>query len=262
MTNLAVAYSQTSHSDGAIATSLARRSARTQYVTHEPLVLLPGLLCDQHLWRSQVEALADIAAPVVADLTLDDTVEGMARRVLASAPSRFSLAGLSMGGYVALEIMRLAPERVARLALVSTSARPETAERQEERLRGIASLRRGRFVGVTHGLLKQLVHPQHFDGPVAADLRTMAARIGKTAFIRQQQAIMTRRDARSTLSRIIVPTLVAVGDGDVTTPPACANEMHQAVQGSRLHVFKGCGHLPAMESPVETASLLREWLSC
>src|SRR5215469_18958139 len=108
-----------------------------------PLLLLPGLLCDAELWRPQVAALADIAAPVIGDLTRHDSMEAMAAAMLAEMPGRFALAGLSMGGYVAQEIMRQAPERVLRLALLDTSARPDSAERTAQRRAGIASLRHG-----------------------------------------------------------------------------------------------------------------------
>ncbi len=225
-----------------------------------PTVFLPGLLCDAALWRPQIDALADIVAPVVADLTLDDTIAAMARRVLASAPPRFALVGLSMGGYVALEIMRQAPERVTRLALIDTSARPDTAERAAVRRAGMASLRRGRFVGVTRALLETLVHADQTEGPVADMLRAMAGRVGGDAFLRQQNAILGRIDSRPYLPDIRVPTLIAVGDGDRLTPLRDAEEMADLVPDARLHVFERCGHLPALERPDETAALLQWWL--
>src|SRR5690349_2297310 len=131
-----------------------------------PLVLLPGLLCDAALWRAEIEGLADLASVYVPDLTLDDTVAAMAARVLAVAPARFALGALSMGGYVAFEIMRQAPERVERLALLSTSAAPDTPDEAAERRRGMASLRLGRFVGVGKHLLPQLIHPSRLADPV------------------------------------------------------------------------------------------------
>ena len=132
-------------------------SARAAQPSPEPVVFLPGLLCDQSLWRRQIDALADCCAPFVADLTLDDSIAAMATRTLAAAPPSFSLVALSMGGYVALEIMRRAPERVRRLALIDTSARADTPERTEERLRGIRSLERGTFLGVSRPLLRKLI---------------------------------------------------------------------------------------------------------
>lgn len=226
-----------------------------------PLLLLPGLLCDARLWRDQVEELADIAAPRVADLTLDDTVAAMAARALAGAPPRFALAGLSMGGYVAFEVMRQAPERVLRLALFDTSARPDTAE-QSRRRRGLMALTRsGQFRGVTPRLLPQLVHPDHLAGPLGQEVLDMAARVGRDAFLRQQAAILGRPDSRPLLPAIAVPTLVAVGAGDQLTPPELAAEIAAGIPGARLHTLPGCGHLPVMEAPGPASRLMRDWLT-
>lgn len=226
-----------------------------------PLLLLPGLLCDGRLWRDQAGALADMVEPHVADLTRDDSVEAMARRALAGAPPRFALAALSMGGYVAFEILRQAPERVTRLALFATSAAPDSPKRAARRRAALASLAHGRFVGVSRRLLPQLVHPDRVDDAVGAEVRAMAERVGKEAFMRQQTAILGRPDSRPLLPSIAMPTLVAVGDSDVLTPPAQAMAMHRAVAGSSLHVFGRCGHLPAMERPALVTALLRGWLA-
>lgn len=225
-----------------------------------PLVFLPGLLCDATLWRAQVDGLADRVAPMVADLTLDDSIADMAQRTLAAAPPSFALAGLSMGGYVALEIMRQAPERVTRLALLDTSAAADTSDRAHDRRAAIQSLKLGRFLGVTDRLLPQLVHASHLEGLVADKVKVMAARVGGPAFIRQQQAILGRPDSRPMLGGITVPTLVAVGDADVLTPPEDAAEIHAGIPGSTLHVFRACGHLPALEQPEETTRRLSDWL--
>jgi pimeloyl-ACP methyl ester carboxylesterase len=225
-----------------------------------PLVLLPGLLCDSALWRAQMDALADIASAMVADLTLDTNVGAMAERVLAVAPPTFAFAALSMGGYVAFEIMRRAPERVTRLALFDTQAELDPPERILQRRRGMESLKLGRFVGVTASLLPQLVHPAHIEGPIGETVKAMAKRVGGEAFLRQQQAILDRPDSRPTLADIKVPTLVAVGEQDVLTPVADSLEIHRGIENSTLHIFSRCGHLPALEKPAETSALLRAWL--
>ncbi|MGE0667002.1 MAG: alpha/beta fold hydrolase [Sphingomonadales bacterium] len=230
-------------------------------MTLTPLVLLPGLLCDAALWRAQVEALKDVAAAAVADLTLDDSVAAMAARVLASAPPRFALAGLSMGGYVAFEIMRQAPERVTRLALFDTGAGPDSERRADQRRRLIATLEVGRFRGVTRHILPQLVHASHVEGPVGETVMAMARRVGADAYRRQQQAILSRPDSRPLLETINVPTLVAVGDDDRVTPPDTARDISRGIAGSELHVLRDCGHLPALERPDETSALLRGWLA-
>ena len=225
-----------------------------------PLLLLPGLLCDAALWRAQVEQLSDIAAVSVPDLTLDDSVEDMAERILSVAPHRFSLAALSMGGYVAFEILRRAPERVERLALISTSASPDTPERAQERKDGLNSLRLGRFVGVTQRLLPQLIHPDRISDPVSLTVQAMAERVGGEAYLRQQRAILNRPDSRPLLSMIDVATVIVVGEQDVLTPVSESVMMQKAIKGSALHVFRQCGHLPPLEQPTETGALLRNWL--
>lgn len=225
-----------------------------------PLVLLPGLLCDQRLWRDQVRALSDVAAAAIMDLTLDDSIEEMAERALTAAPERFALAGLSMGGYVAFEIMRQAPERVARLALLDTSAAPDSPKRAERRMASIEAVKYGRFAGVTPRLLAQLIHSSKIQTVVGDDVREMAARVGRNAFLRQQLAILQRPDSRDLLPTIDVPTLIGVGDGDVLTPLADAEDMQRGIRHSVLHVFPRCGHLPALETPEETAVILRKWL--
>lgn len=225
-----------------------------------PIVFLPGLLCDETLWRTQALDLADIATPFIADLTRDDSVAAMAQRTLAAAPERFALAALSMGGYVAFEILRQAPGRVTRLALFDTSAAPDDEERIARRKAGIASLKVGKFAGVTRRLLPRLVHASHVDGPVGAAVRAMAERVGAEAYMRQIKAIMNRPDSRPLLPSIAIPTLVAVGDDDQLTPPADAETIHRGIAGSLFHVFEACGHLPALEQPDGTGGLLRDWL--
>src|SRR5487761_1575675 len=146
-----------------------------------PLVLLPGLLCDKTLWRSQIEALGDVAEPQVADLTQDDSIAAMVRRLLAAAPPRFALAGLSMGGYCAFDVMRQAPECVERLALLDTGARADTPE-QTSRRRGLIELaEKGEFKGVTPRLLPLFLHPDRLKdaklvGEVTARSRSCASR--------------------------------------------------------------------------------------
>lgn len=227
-----------------------------------PLLLLPGLLCDARLWDGVMPALAGLAAPRVADLTRADSLAGLAEDALAlmeDAPV-FALAGLSMGGYVALEIMRRAPARVARLALLDTSARPDTPE-QTARRRGLLELSaKGGFRGVTPRLLPLLVHPDRVEGPLGAEVMAMAERVGPAAFLRQQTAIMHRPDARPRLGAIAVPTLVACGAADALTPPELHSEMAGLIPGARLRHFADAGHLPPMEVPAAAGAALAEWL--
>jgi len=226
-----------------------------------PLILLPGLLCDAALWHAQVEGLGTVAKPFVVDLTQDDSLAGMARQALAEAPPSFALAGLSMGGYVDQEIMRQAPERVAKLALLDTSARADTPE-QTARRRGLIEFsEKGDFRGVTPRLLPLFIHPaRHEDKPLTEVITGMAERVGKEAFLRQQKAIMGRPDGREDLRRIACPTLVLCGRQDALTPLALHEEIAGLVPGAKLVVVEDCGHLSTLEKPGTVTAALRQWL--
>lgn len=225
------------------------------------LLFLPGLLCDARLWRDQIAALGGITCHV-ADLTHDESIGAMATRALGSVPADAPLAvcGLSMGGYVAFEIMRQAAPRVARLALFDTSARPDTPEQTRRRRALLALSESGMFRGVTPRLLPQLLAPANLAGPLGAEVMAMAERVGRPAFHRQQRAIMHRADSRPDLGAITVPTLVAVGEVDALTPPHLAEEMAAGIPGARLARIPGAGHLPSMEAPEAVTALLRDWL--
>lgn len=227
-----------------------------------PLALLPGLLCDDALWRAQSEALAGRADSWVGDFTSQDNVGDMARSVLDTMPERFALAGLSMGGYVALEVMRQAPERVTRLALLDSSARPDMPEQTRRRRGLIALAEKGRFKGVTPKLLPLLIHPARLEEEaLPAEVTAMAERVGKAAFLNQQKAIMGRPDSRPTLVGIKCPTLVLCGRQDELTPLGHHTEMAAGIAQSRLVVIEDCGHLATMERPSEVTSALEAWLT-
>ncbi len=225
------------------------------------LLLFPGLLCDARLWRDQVEALSSSIDCVVADCTQDDSLDAMARRALSTMPARFAVAGLSMGGYAAMALMRLAPGRVTGLCLMDTSARPDTPE-QARRRRGMMALvaRGNRFKGVTPRLLPMLLHPGRLnDHAMCDEVMAMAGRVGQAAYLRQQAAIVARPDSRPDLARVAVPTLVAVGAGDQLTPPELAAEIASLIPGADLRIVEGAGHLLPMEQPAETIKLMRRW---
>ncbi|NMA99665.1 MAG: alpha/beta fold hydrolase [Phyllobacteriaceae bacterium] len=230
-------------------------------IMYQPLVLLPGLICDQRLWRDVIDGLADRIAPMVADLRLDDSIVSMAKRTLAVAPPRFTLAGLSMGGYVALEIIRQAPHRVTHLALLDTSARADTEERRETRRKGIEMVRQGKFIGVSKGLLGNLIAPHHLGTPLAAEVQAMSERVGEAVYIRQQQANMNRADSLPTLGEIAIPTLVGVGALDKMTPPELAEEMASGISEAELVQFPDAAHLPTMENPGPVVAAMRSWLA-
>lgn len=227
------------------------------------VVFVPGLLCDERLWRPQAHGLAGAAECWTADATRADTMAGLAADLLADCPfERFALAGLSMGGYVALEVMRQAPGRVERLALLDTSARPDTAEQSQKRRDFIALAERGRFLGVTDALLPMLIHPSRLDdAELVALVKAMARDIGQAAFVRQERAIMSRADSRPLLPRIACPTLVLCGRQDALTPLARHEEMAAAVPGARLEVVDDCGHLSTLERPDAVVGALERWLA-
>lgn len=226
------------------------------------LVLLPGLLCDAALWRHQTETLTDIAKPWVADLTRDDSIPAMAERVLDEAPRTFCLAGLSMGGYVAQEIMRKAPERVDRLALIDTNARADTAAQVNNRRQLIRLSETGKFKGVTPRLLPNLIHPSRLKDPTVADVvLQMAERVGQEAFTRQQKAIMARVDGRGDLLAIRAPTLVMCGRQDAISSLELHAEMADAIPKAKLVVVEECGHLAPLERPEAASAAMRAWLS-
>jgi pimeloyl-ACP methyl ester carboxylesterase len=227
----------------------------------ETLVLIPGLACTSRLYEPQIAALSQGRTIVVADHTRDDSIRDIAARLLQDAPERFSLAGLSMGGYVALEVMRQAPERVERLALLDTSARPDTPEASQDRERMIALAEAGRFQDIHSKLWPRLVHPEHQADQALQDVVFgMMQETGADAYIRQQRAIMSRADSRPLLPGIEIPTLVLVGEGDAVTPPDIAREMAEMVEWASLVVIPESGHLSTLEQPERVNQALRLWL--
>jgi pimeloyl-ACP methyl ester carboxylesterase len=227
-----------------------------------PLVLLAGLNCTPRLWQAQIEALADITEAVTPDLTGHDSVGGLAEEVLAGAPDTFALAGLSMGGYVALEIMRRAPERVQRLALLDTQARPDTAAAADRRRRLIEIARGGDFEKVLTIMAWTdfVATTRAADDSLEAIIYGMAREVGAAGFINQQSANLTRPDSRPDLASISCPTLVLVGEDDRITPLALSEEIAGAIPGARLVVVPASGHLSALERPDQVASEMRLWL--
>ncbi|TAN77866.1 MAG: alpha/beta fold hydrolase [Magnetospirillum sp.] len=225
------------------------------------LILLPGLLNDGRLWAHQARALSARLEVLVADLTQDESLAGMAERVLAVAPPRFALAGLSMGGYVCMEIMRRSPERVERLALLDTTARPDTGEQSIRRADAIAIARAGGFDKIMPTMLPNLLCPGSLaDAAVAGLAKDMARTVGKEAFIRQQTAIMGRPDSRPFLAAIRCPTLVLCGAEDALTPLDRHQEMADLIEGARLVTVDGAGHLSPIEQPAAVSGALAAWL--
>jgi len=224
-------------------------------------VLIPGLLCSPRLYAEQIPALWRFGPVVVVDHTRDDSMSGIARRLLEQAPPRFALVGLSMGGYVAFEVQRQAPDRVAKLALLDTSARPDLPEQSEQRQRQIELARGGRFGQIAGMLFPRLVAAsRHGDKVLEAIVQAMAEETGAEAFVRQQTAIMLRVDSRPGLAAIGCPTLVVVGAEDALTPPDRAAEIAAGIPRARQVVVPGCGHLSTLEQPQAVNRALTEFL--
>jgi len=210
-----------------------------------PLVLLPAMGCDGQLWARQVLDLSGMTHPELGDLTVDDTLEAMARRVLAHAPPRFAVTGVSLGGYVAMEMIRQQPDRITRLALFGTraslGARPRTMGEQG-----------------------MLATEPHADPALSANIRgpvqAMVERVGAEVFERQQSALLARPDLAPAIAAIRVPTLVAVGDRDRICLPEDARALAASIPSANFRRLRACGHLPPMERPGETTALLRDWL--
>ena len=226
------------------------------------LVLVPGLLCTRALWEPQIAALSDIADCMVADHTRHTTMAGIARSILKAAPDRFALAGLSMGGYIAYEIVRQAPERVDRLALLDTGSHADTPERTAGRRNLVATARREGVRRAQELLMPSLIHPsRHGDRPLVETILQMAADTGLAAFKRQEEAIIGRPDNRPFLPSIRCPTLVVVGREDALTPPELAREIADGIPGAKLTVIPDCGHMSTLERPEAVNRALRTWLT-
>jgi hypothetical protein len=227
-----------------------------------PIVLVPGLLCSARLYAAQVTALWPQGQVAIADHRRDSDMAAIAAAILSNAPERFALAGLSMGGYIAFAMMRLAPERIARLALLDTSARPDLPEQTAGREKFIALAEAGKLSDVVETLIPRFLHrSRHNDEPLKAMVRAMAQETGAAAFGRQTRAIMGRPDSRPLLSSIRCPTLVLVGEGDELTTPDMAKEIAGGIAGSTLTVVPDCGHLSTMEKPDAVNAALTAWLT-
>ncbi|MEA2878643.1 MAG: hypothetical protein QOF14_3839 [Hyphomicrobiales bacterium] len=227
-----------------------------------PIVLVPGLNCSPRLYAPQMPALWRFGPVTVADHTRDDSMAAIARRILDAAPPRFALAGLSMGGYIALEIVRQAPGRVANLALLDTGSRADTAEATQRRHAAIAGVEAGRYEWGIDAQFPLYVHPDRVsDKALKSDYLAMCHDVGPQAYVRQQRAIMTRVDSRPLLPMIDCPTLVLVGAEDAATPPELSEEMAAGIPGATLVKVPGCGHLSTMERPEAVTKALVEWMS-
>ena len=230
-------------------------------MTHANLLLLPGLLEDADAFEAVIAGVADVATTVVADLTRADNRAALARSALEQAPEGpLLVAGHSMGGYVALELMRQAPDRVAKLCLLNTHARPDAPEATENRRR-LMALADKDFEGVVTALLPKLMTADHLKDPIlTGTIGAMALATGKEGFKRQETAIIGRIDSRPHLGDIRCPTLVVAARDDQLMPVALLEELARGIPGARLAVVEDCGHMAPLEQPEEVLALVRDWI--
>lgn len=226
-----------------------------------PILLVPGLLCSEEIFAPQMPVLWPHGPVMIASTLAGETLAEMATQILAGAPPTFALAGLSMGGYLAFEILRQAPERVSRLALLCTSARPDTPEQVAARRRMVDQARAVGFERFCALGADALVHPSRKGDPT---LNALSARmglvVGLEAFARQAEAVIGRPDSRPLLSSITAPTTIIVGDADPLTPMALSEEMVGLIPGARLTIAPDCGHVITHERPERVNAALRDWL--
>ena len=226
-----------------------------------PILLVPGLASSARIYAPVIPALWRFGPVMIANHIRDDSMAAIAARVLSEAPPRFALAGHSMGGYIALEIMRQAPERVVKLALINTQARPDTPEATARRRSLMERARRGELRAVREESFPELVHPSRRDDTGILELvHRQDEDVGVDGYLRQQTAIIARVDSRPTLATITCPTLVLTGDADNTIPNVLSKEMAEGIAGARLVILSRCGHLPQAEQPEATVQALTEWL--
>ncbi|MFV0513396.1 MAG: alpha/beta fold hydrolase [Jhaorihella sp.] len=228
----------------------------------EPLVLLPGMMCDARLFAPQIVEFSRERAVMVAPITLGERIEEIASNLLDQLPTRFALAGLSMGGIVAMELLRRAPDRVSRLCLMDTDPLAETPQIAAMREPWIVRARAGRLSEVMREAMKpDFLAPGPGRSAILAQMYEMAADLGPDLFVRQSRALQRRTDQQGTLRKCRVPTLVLCGEHDRLTPVKRHSFMAELIPNARLTIVPGAGHIPTLEQPGAVAEALADWLA-
>ncbi|MCM3716110.1 alpha/beta hydrolase [Alkalihalobacillus oceani] len=222
---------------------------------------MPGTLCDETLWYHQKLHLKGVKI-LIADISKDDTVEKMAERLLNSAPESFALAGLSLGGIVAMEVMRQAPERVTRLALIDTnpnSPKPEQVKTWEQQIKRVKN---HQFQEVTEKqFFPHLIHENSKQDPkLVQSIKEMFKTVGAEGFINQLKANQTRPKGKDVLPVMTCPVLVLAGKEDALCPPEIHEEMAEIIPNATLVFIENCGHLSTLEQPEAVTDAMQDWL--
>ncbi len=226
-----------------------------------PVVFVPGLACSPRIFAPQIPALWRVCSVAVANHARGGDMAAIARRILAEAPLRFALAGHSMGGAIVFEMFRQAPERIARLALLNTYARPETPDFSEFWRGLITRVKQGGYRAMMDKMFAGAVHPSRAnDANLKSIVTEMADDVGPDAFVWQVEAIMTRSDSRPTLAAIKCPTLVLTSDTDNSVPSQMSVEIANGIAGAKLVTVPECGHLSPLEKPQAVTDALLDWL--
>ena len=227
----------------------------------EPLVFLPGMMCDTRLFGPQIAALSPDFSVMVSPVTRGERIEEIASGLLDELPQRFALAGLSMGGIVAMEILRRAPDRITRLALMDTNPLAETPQVAAAREPQIVKVRTGQMLDVMREEMKpHYLAPGPYRNEIMDLVMDMADALGPEVFIRQSRALQRRRDQQGTLRKCKVPTLILCGAHDALCPVKRHTFMAELIHGAELRVLEHAGHLPTLEMPDETTQALRDWM--
>lgn len=227
-----------------------------------PIVLVPGLNCTAECYAGQIPSLWQFGSVLIPDHKRGNTVAAIAAAILADAPAHFALAGFSMGGYIVFEMLRQAPERVTRLALIDTMARLDAPDRLQKRHDGIRLARAGKHRQLVAANYPDSVHPQNADNPLIRDTSIrMAVANGSEVYVQHQQAIIGRPDSTPLLPTIRVPTTIVVGEADSITPVPDAHAMADAIPNAELVTIAGAGHMSPTEQPAMVAQALVGWLS-
>lgn len=216
-------------------------------------------MLDAELWRDVTAGLQAYGPILHADLSRDDSIANMAQRALAEAPASFILIGFSMGGYVAREIVRIAPDRVTALVLVATSARGDTGVQARRKAAAANRAAVSGFSGLSRAAVAASLHPDHAgDEALAGRIQAMGARLGGEVF--RRQSMLDRRSDLDRLQEIRCPTLVIAGGQDGLRSIEEAEELHAGIAGSRIAVIEGTGHMIPMEAPDRLVDVIVSWL--